>query len=165
MDIVQYQKDRNSELAEFQKEYTDLKVEYTRLLTDAIYESDPEKQSALVDQILSVNSSLLKLVNDFIASAAGKYDPKTVADLTQDIINYQKEYTEIKDSKNKASSLQKVLSKQHKQLYNLKHEFNIMLMCLIFGLFVVLILIFTTTSGIPQLLPLSLRPNTSMMGQ
>jgi hypothetical protein len=164
MDILQYQKDRNSELELFKKDYSDLKVEYNRLLTDAIYEKDPQKQSDLVDQVLKVNGDIATLVREFIANAPGKYDPKTVAELTKDIIDYQKEYADIKNSKKKDRALHNALSTESKKLSSLKNEFNIMLVWLMLGILVVLFLIFRTTSSIPQLLPTSLLPSTSTTG-
>jgi hypothetical protein len=161
MDINQYQKDRNAELSAFKKEYTDMKVQYTNLLTQAVYERDPSAQASLVKQVLEINSTLAAHVREFLSESTGKFDPKTIADLTDDIIRYQKEYTEIKNASDKTKTLQNILNKETVKLEATRSEFNIFLGLLLGGILIVLILIFTTYSK-PTPVPDLQLPNTSM---
>ena len=92
MDIQQYQKDRASELKSFKKDYDDLKVQYTSMLTRAIYEKDPDNQNELIKQVLDINTQLASHVRDFVGQANGKFDPKTISDLTSEIVAYQKNH-------------------------------------------------------------------------
>jgi hypothetical protein len=58
MDIKAFTDSRNSQLADFQKQYTYLKSEYSSAVLSAIQETDPEKQQILISRILSVNQEL-----------------------------------------------------------------------------------------------------------
>jgi hypothetical protein len=149
MDIIAYQKDRDTELSNFKQEYDDLKIQYSRYLSDAVYGNDP----TLIDKVLAINAELAAHVREFVGQANGKYDQKTVLELTNDIIRYQNEYTAIKSSTNTADTLKNIYDKENDKYKSLKNQFDFMLMLVIGCLALVLFLIFTTSSGLPQLLP------------
>ena len=156
MDIQQYQKDRASELKAFKKEYDALKVEYTAVLTQAIYEKDPDVQNELIKQVLDINTQLASHVRDFVGQANGKFDPKTIGDLTNEIIAYQKEYAEIKSATNRTEVLKRILSRENDKLNTIMREFNIFFYLLLGLILVIVILIFMTPGSqsqplIPQL--------------
>lgn len=147
MDVLRYQVGREKELEDFQKEYTDLKIQYSQLLTQAAYENDTVKQGDLVKQLLSVNSTLAQHVRDFVQKAGGKFDPELISKLTSDIIRYQKEFANIQTSSNKSRSLQLMLNKERSQLVDLDNSF-FMWLCILLGLIgIVLMLIFTRSIG------------------
>lgn len=162
MDIIKYQKDRDAELSEFKKEYTDLKVQYMRDLTDAIYEKDPEKQNELVQAVISTNTQLAQHVRDFLSKAGSKYDPAVTSQLTKDIIDYQNETRELNESKHKTDTMQNLLTKNQSELDTLKTNFNIFLGLLIVGILVVIFLIFKSSSNLSRFLPESLKPTTAI---
>jgi hypothetical protein len=159
MDIQQYQRDRDAELQQFKKEYTSLKVEYTRLLSKAIYEPDPKAQEDLVKQILEVNSQIATHVREFLGKPA-KFDPKTISDLTKDIVMYQTEYSEIKNAENRNKTFHSILNKETVKLTQLRSEFNIFLGCLLGGIVIIVILIFRTSRP-PLEFPDLQQPNIS----
>jgi hypothetical protein len=169
MDIQQYQKDRGAELKAFKKEYDDLKVQYTSVLTQAIYEKDPDAQNELIKQVLDINSQLAAHVRDFVGQANGKFDPKTISDLTKEIVAYQKEYAEIKEATNKTEVLQRVLNRESQALNIMIGEFNIFFYLLLgLSLFIVILIFMTpgpsTQPLIPQLSSTSMFDSNSMMG-
>uniref|UniRef100_A0A6C0F471 Uncharacterized protein n=1 Tax=viral metagenome TaxID=1070528 RepID=A0A6C0F471_9ZZZZ len=145
MDINQYQKDRARELNVFQKDYTQLKTQYTSRLTQAVHETDSTKQAELVKQVLSINSELAQHVREFLQSSKGKFDPALISELTADIIRYQKEFEAIEKSSDKAKALKSVLYKQEEELSILHKSFNIYLGIFLGLIAVVLLLIFRTS--------------------
>jgi len=169
MDIQQYQKDRAAELKAFKKEYDVLKVQYTSVLTQAIYEKDPDAQNELIKQVLDINSQLAAHVRDFVGQANGKFDPKTISDLTNEILAYQKEYEEIKSATNRTEVLQRVLSRENEKLNIIMGEFNIFFYMLLGMILLIVMLIFMTPGPssqplIPQLSSTSTFGPESMMG-
>ena len=169
MDIQQYQKDRASELKSFKKDYDDLKVQYTSMLTRAIYEKDPDNQNELIKQVLDINTQLASHVRDFVGQANGKFDPKTISDLTSEIVAYQKEYAEIKASTNKTEVLQRILARENDILSKIVSEFDIFFYLLLGLILVIVILIFMTPGPlsqplIPQLPSISMSEMDPMFG-
>ena len=143
MDILRYQVGRQKELEDFQKDYADLKIQYSQLLNQAAYENDSGKQADLVKQLLTVNSTLASHVRDFIQRSSGKFDPNLISTLTSDIIRYQKEFADIQSSSNKSRTLQLMLNKERNELVDLDNSF-FMWLCILLGLIgIVLMLIFT----------------------
>jgi predicted TIM-barrel fold metal-dependent hydrolase len=162
MDINQYQKDRDSDLQNFKKEYAESRAEYTRLLSLAVYEPDPEKQTALVQQVMELNTQLAAMVRAFIGSSNDKFDPKTIADMTKEIMMYQKEYNELKDSKTKQASFESIYDREDEKLSRTRRQFNMFLSILLAGILFIVIMIFITPSG-PLISPQEFQsPNTSM---
>jgi hypothetical protein len=152
MDIIQYQKNRDENLSQFQKQYDDLKVQYRSHLYDAGNESDPKKQSDLVQQTLSINKEIAKHLRDFLGTSK-ELNTTTITNLTQDIINYQKEHNDIETSKNKTKTTRGILMQKQTQLQQLQLNFNLFLGFLLAGIFLLVILIFRTSlvqSSSPQ---------------
>uniref|UniRef100_A0A6C0CTA7 Uncharacterized protein n=1 Tax=viral metagenome TaxID=1070528 RepID=A0A6C0CTA7_9ZZZZ len=145
MDINKYQKEREIALKAFRKEYEDMKIQYSQLLSQAIYESEPSKQAELVKQILATNSGLSQHVRDFIQSSRDKFDSKMISELTADIIRYQQEYQAIQQASDKTKALNDVLNKEKNELKTIHEQFNIWLGLLLGGIVVVLFLIFRTS--------------------
>jgi len=142
MDILQYQEDRTSELTEFEKEYSDLKAEYMSLLSDAIYEKDPEKQALMVKMVLQLNSDLSGHVKSFIGSIGKKkYASTTVEDLTKEIIEYQEEHTSLEKATDEVQTLKDILATRKDSLKSVKYEYNILLAILLVAIVVVLFMI------------------------
>ena len=162
MDINQYQKDRESELQNFKKEYADSRAEYTRLLSSAVYEPDPEKQSDLVKQVMELNTQLSASIRAFIGESSGKFDPKTISDMTNEIIMYQKEYNDLKEGETKQASFQSIYDREEEKLSRTRSQFNLFLSMMLAGIAFIIMMIFMTPSG--PLIPTQefQSPSTSM---
>jgi len=146
MDIIQYQKDRDGEVAVFQKSYTDLKTKYSSLLSDAVHEQDPATQAQLVQQILQVNGELSSEVRAFIAQSGQKegYDPKVLQEISEDLITYQNQYNDIKTTADMTLTLQNILNAKQNEVQSLRQKYNIFIGLLIFAILIILFLIFRT---------------------
>lgn len=108
MDVKNFQDLRNSELDAFKKQYSFLKTQYSTTLSAAINESDPAKQQTLISHIQQINSQLSSELHEIIAvlnKGSAKFDPKQLDDLTNDLIQYQKDYIELEKSKDKIATL------------------------------------------------------------
>jgi len=162
MDINQYQKDRDSELQQFKKEYASSKADYTRLLSLAVYEPDPEKQADLVKQVMELNTQLAAMIRAFIGSANNKFDPKVISDMTKEIILFQKEYNELKEGQTKQASFDSIYDREEEKLLRTRSQFNLFLSVMLAGIVFIIMMIFMTPSG--PLIPTQefQSPSTSM---
>jgi dGTP triphosphohydrolase len=141
MDIKQYQLNLEKDLQTFKSEYDDLKAVYINFLTQAVYDSSK------VEQVLDANKSLTDLVQHFISQSRTKFDSETINDLTNQIIEYQKEYKDIKSSNKKTKLFKEILNKENARLVDIQTEFTQYLWFFLAGILILIILIFTTPSG------------------
>jgi hypothetical protein len=135
MDIKEFSDSRNAQLAAFQKQYTYLKSQYSTAVLAAIQETDPEKQQALIQQILAVNqelSSQLKEILGLLNKGSDSFDSKTLSDLTSDLISYEKEFQEMQASNDKVSTLKRIQATNNSNLGSAQTMYNIYLGVLIF---------------------------------
>jgi hypothetical protein len=135
MDIKEFSDSRNAQLAAFQKQYTYLKSQYSTAVLAAIQETDPEKQQALIQQILAVNqelSSQLKEILGLLNKGSDSFDSKTLSDLTSDLISYEKEFQEMQASNDKVSTLKRIQATNSSNLGSAQAMYNIYLSVLIF---------------------------------
>jgi hypothetical protein len=161
MDIGRYQADRQKELERFQKDYSDMKKQYSELLSKAVTTSDPKIQSEVIRQVLSVNSNLAQHVRDFIQESGGKFDQSMISKLTADIIKFQKEYDEIQKSDDKTRALDGILNKERNFLKDLHSQFNIFLGLLLAMIVIIIGLIFKTSITQMSRAAADLLPSTS----
>jgi hypothetical protein len=73
MNTTEFKTHRSKQLADFQKQYGDLKTEYSTSVTNAVKEQDRSKQCILIKQVLDVNKKITALLNSF----SGNIDPGT----------------------------------------------------------------------------------------
>lgn len=135
MDIKEFSDSRNAQLAAFQKQYTYLKSQYSTAVLAAIQETDPEKQQALIQQILAINqelSSQLKEILGLLNKGSDSFDSKTLSDLTSDLISYEKEFQEMQASNDKVSTLKRIQATNSSNLGSAQTMYNIYLGVLIF---------------------------------
>ena len=149
MDIKRFQDSRNTKLSAFEKEYASLKKEYSTALSGAINELDLTKREPLVQKVLSINTELSSAVKDFMSSineGTDKVSSKSVADLTKDLIQYQTDYNEIMESKDKLQTLKIIHNTTEETLSNVQWMYNLYLFGLISLIILVIYLIFRTPS-------------------
>jgi uncharacterized membrane protein (DUF106 family) len=149
MDIKKFQDSRNTKLFGFEKQYTSLKNQYSSALSNAIKEPDVKKREPLVEKVLSINGQMSATVKDFMSSlneGTEKFDPKTLSDLTNDLIQYQKDYNEIKESNDKLQTLKIIQNTTDANLSSAEWMYNLYLFGLIALIFLVIYLVFMTPS-------------------
>ena len=149
MEIKEFQESRNSKLEEFQKEYNFLKTQYSSTLLAAIQEPDPEAQQKLVSTVLQLNSELSNQVRGILTElnqGSGSFDPKTLDDLTNDLIEYQKQYHEIQTNKDRLQTLKIIYSTNKEKLKETEFMYNMYVAALIILTFVAIYLVMRTNS-------------------
>lgn len=147
MDIQKFRNDRSTELSDFKKQYIFLKSEYSSALTSAIQEQDPARQQELIQQVLSLNSSMTSELRDIIAKinqGANGFNPRELNDLTKDLISYQKEYQEIEQTKDKVNTLKRIQQTTTSKLGVASTMYNVYIVLIVALLLVVVFLIFKT---------------------
>jgi len=150
MEIKEFQDSRNSKLADFQKGYNFLKTQYSTTLLAAIQEPDPAAQQKLISNVLDINSELSSQVRGIITDlnqGSGSFDPKTLDQLTADLIEYQKQYHEIQNNKDKLQTLKLIYSSSKTKLQETEFMYNMYLAALIILIFVLIYLVMRTSSG------------------
>jgi hypothetical protein len=149
MEIKQFQDSRNAKLADFEKGYNFLKTEYSSTLLSAIQESDPAAQQQLISRVLQLNTELSSQVRSMLTDmnqGSGSFNPKTLDDLTNDLIEYQKQYQEIQQNKDRLQTLKIIYSTNKKKLVETEFMYNIYLTALIVLTFLVIYFAMTTSS-------------------
>lgn len=150
MDIKQFQDSRNTKLAEFEKTYNLLKTEYSSNLLSAIKENDPNQQQQLISRILDINSELSNELRDILNvlnQGSDSFDPKTLDDLTKDLIEYQKQYQHIQQTKDKLQTLKTIYTTNQQKLSEATMMYNIYLGTLIILCLIVVFMVLRTGAG------------------
>lgn len=150
MEIKQFENERNEKIAEFQKTYNFLKTQYSSSLLAAIQEKDPAKQQELVSRVLQVNSDLTEAIRETVSQmtkGTETISSTTLDKLTQDLIDYQKQYQQIQDTKNKVETLKRIYATDKQKLNDVSFMYNMYLFALLAIIFVVIILIIRTPSA------------------
>jgi hypothetical protein len=148
MDVKQFQDSRNSKLAEFELGYNSLKREYSSSVLSAIKETDPAEQQSLISRILQINTELSSLVRDMITDinqGSDSFDPTTLDKLTNDLIEYQKQYNEIQTNKDKLQTLKLIYGSSKEKLKETEFMYNLYLIALIVLVFLVIFLVMKTS--------------------
>lgn len=149
MEIKEFQDSRNLKLADFQKGYDFLKKEYSSTLLAGIQETDPAAQQQLISRILQLNTELSSQVREILTDlnqGAGSFNPKTLDDLTNDLIEYQKQYNEIQNNKDKLQTLKLIYNTNKQKLKETEVMYNFYVGALILLSFIAIYLVMQTTS-------------------
>jgi hypothetical protein len=147
MDIKNFQDSRNAKLVDFQKSYNFLKIQYSTSLLAAIQETDPASQQQMISTVLNINSELSSLLREILGElnkGDSAFNTTTINDLTSDLIEYQKQYQEITQRKNKLQTLKLIYASNRDKLETATHMYNIYLGSLILLIFVIIYLVMRT---------------------
>lgn len=147
MDVQRFRDSREKELSDFKKQYTFLKTEYSAALKSAIAETDPAKQSELITRVLTINSSMAEELRDIIGKlnqGSQGFDPKELNELTNELVQYQKDYEEIEQSKDKVNTLKKIHETNTEILKKANTWYAIYIAIFVVLLFVAAYLVFKT---------------------
>jgi len=148
MDVSKFRDSRITQLSEFEKQYSTLKTEYSRLVLAAIQEEDPQKQQELVNQILGLNSEMSEQIRGILSAlnkGSGSFDAKTLDELTQELILYQKQYAEIEHGKDRINTLKLIHTSTKQKLADVQTMYNFYLIALIVLCFLIVFLIIRTS--------------------
>jgi hypothetical protein len=167
MEVKQFRDSRNEKLSEFQKEFTDNKELYSSALHNAILETDPAQQEQLIQQVLQINAELssgLRTIIGDLNKGTDSFDPKTIDDLTDDLIKYQQQYEEIQKSKNRAATLRLIKGSTLKNLQDATSKYYALFYSLIALVFILIFIIIRTGwNNMPSLTSFFTQPSESLL--
>lgn len=163
MEVKEFRDSRKIELDEFQKKYTFLKKEYSKTLSRAIQEKDSSVQDQLITQVKQINSQLveeIRLILSVLNKGSDKFEPKTLDDLTNDLIKYQKEYAELEKTRDKVNTLKLIKTNTLEKLNSETWSFYFYISVLVLlCFFIVFLIIQSSFVQLPTIFP------TKMLGQ
>lgn len=150
MEVKKFQDSRNAELSLFQKQYEFLKGEYLKTLESALRESDPAEQQTFISRIQQINSQLTEELHTILSKlnqGSDSFDPKQMEQLTEDLIQYQKEYAEIEKSKDRVMTLKKIYATTSDSLKSATFMYYLYIAILLILCFYVSYLVLKTSWG------------------
>jgi hypothetical protein len=157
MEVKEFRDSRKVELDEFQKKYTFLKKEYAKTLSKAIEERDSSVQEQLIAQVKQINSQLveeIRVILGVLNKGSDKFEPKTLDDLTNDLIKYQKEYAELEKTRDRVNTLKLIKTNTLEKLSSETWSFYLYVTVLVLlCFFIVFLIIRTSFIQIPSILP------------
>ena len=123
--------------------YTSLKEQYYKLIGEALNESNTEKQQEIIKQILDTNTLLATEIRSYISEQTQKpNNPEELQQLTNELLNIQKEFLKIQETKDYKTTLEMILHNDQSKLFNLKTKLNIFLVLLGLSILYILYMIF-----------------------
>ena len=147
MEVKQFVDSRHAKLDEFQKTYRYLKSQYSSTVLSAINERDPAKQQDLIQRVLSINSEMVAALRDILGDlnrGQGSFNPKTIDELTNELIEYQKEYAEIERTKDRVNTLKLIHSSSKKRLADAETMYTFYMIALVVLALIVAYLVIRT---------------------
>ena len=157
MEVKEFRDSRKIELDEFQKKYTFLKKEYSKTLSRAIQEKDSSVQDQLIAQVKQINSQLveeIRLILSVLNKGSDKFEPKTLDDLTNDLIKYQKEYAELEKTRDRVNTLKLIKTNTLERLNSETWSFYLYVSILVLlCFFIVFFVIRSSFVRLPSILP------------
>jgi DNA repair exonuclease SbcCD ATPase subunit len=148
MEVKEFQDARNSELDAFKKQYASLKSKYSSALSSAIKEQDASEQARLIQEVQKINAELgqeLHKILGYLNKDTQGFDKKDLNELTNDLIQYEKDYREIEKSKDKVTTLRIIKNTNRESLHKATVMYYIYMAILLLLSFYVGYLVFSTT--------------------
>lgn len=144
MEVKEFRDSRKQKLSDFENQYTTLKTEYSRLLLAAIQEKDSAKQQDIVQQLLSLNAEMSAQLRDILGDlnkGSESFDPKTLNQLTEELIEYQKQYSDIEKGKDRVTTLKLIQVSTAEKLNTAQSMYYFYLFALVILCFLIVFLI------------------------
>jgi hypothetical protein len=133
MDLHAFADSRKTDLQNFQTQYEGLKSQYSMTITAAIQEADPASQNTLIQKVLTMNQNMSDAIRGIItklSQGTTEIDTATVDQLTLDLIKYQQDYQNLKDSMDKLQTLKMIEATTNSRLQSAVSAYNIYLFAL-----------------------------------
>ena len=145
MEIKQFEDSRAKDLDAFNTRFSFLKQEYSVALNSAISEVDPAAQAGLISRIQQLNSQMTEELRGMITILSKSPDQKNIDELTDQLIQYQKDYAEIQQSQDKLMTLKLIKNTTKETLVKAQYTYWIYLGLLIFLCLVIAYQVFSVS--------------------
>jgi DNA repair exonuclease SbcCD ATPase subunit len=143
MDIKNFQDRRNQKLLDFNERFDFLKQEYTQTLNMTLLEEDPTKQPILVSRVQQLNTQMTDELREIITELTKQQEQEgSIDDLTQQLIQYQKDYAEIQQSQDKLTTLKLIKNSNSQTLNEAQTMYWVYLIALILLTFLIIFNVF-----------------------
>ena len=143
MDIKNFQDRRNQKLLDFNERFDFLKQEYTQTLNMTLLEEDPKNQPLLVSRVQQLNTQMTDELREIITELTKQQDQEgSIDDLTQQLIQYQKDYAEIQQSQDKLTTLKLIKNSNSQTLNEAQTTYWVYLIALILLTFLIIFNVF-----------------------
>jgi len=143
MDIKNFQDTRNQKLLDFNERFDFLKQEYTQALNMTLLEEDPKNQPLLVSRVQQLNTQMTDELREIITELTKQQEQEgSIDDLTQQLIQYQKDYAEIQQSQDKLTTLKLIKNSNSQTLNEVQTTYWIYLIALILLTFLIIFNVF-----------------------
>ena len=143
MDIKNFQDRRNQKLLDFNERFDFLKQEYTQTLNMTLLEEDPKNQPLLVSRVQQLNTQMTDELREIITELTKQQEQEgSIDDLTQQLIQYQKDYAEIQQSQDKLTTLKLIKNSNSQTLNEAQTTYWVYLIALILLTFLIIFNVF-----------------------
>ena len=149
MDTKQFQDSRNAELNAFTKKYDLLKADYSKSLSDAIAETDPGQQQLLIAKVEETNGNMTSALRDILtvlSKGVDTFDSSVINKLTQELVQYQKDITELQSANDKITTLRLIKNTTSQKLKEASWMYYFYLGSLIFLSFAIVYFIIKSSA-------------------
>lgn len=148
MDVKQFLDSRNTTFDAFMKKYDYLKSEYSKALSSAITATDTQSRVELISRVQTLNTDLSQELRDIltdISKGVDTFNPTTIDQLTQQLIQYQKDHQALDQSQDKLKTLKMIKYTSQSRLKEVTTMYGIyvLLLC-VFSVLVVILVMRTT---------------------
>ena len=151
MNASEFQAGRNTQLTEFQKQYTDLKSQYSSAVVNALKEQDRPRQCMQIKQALDTNKRITALLKSFrgtVDPGTCKANPNLKPTLQADLEKYNKQYEEIQQGQDQLSGLKYAIEQTKEKTKDIREQFSWYFVLLVVSVLALLfIVLFRSTSS------------------
>jgi Fe2+ transport system protein B len=150
MDVSEFKTDRSKQLADFQKQYSGLKTEYSSSVVNALKEQDRSKQCLLIKQVLDTNKKITALLKSFSANidpGTCKSNPQIQTKLRSDLDQYSKEYEEIQQGQDQLSGLKNAIERTKEKTKDITENFSWYAVLIFLSVVILIFIILFRTSS------------------
>lgn len=133
MDLQAFDDARKTDLQNFEKKYASLKTQYATTISAAIREQNAASQNKLITKVLKINQTMTEEIHKIISLLSKGTDTintATVEKLKQDLIKYQKDYTNLKKSMDVLRTLKMIQGTTSRRLATAITTYNVYLVVL-----------------------------------
>lgn len=153
MDVKQFLDSRNTTFDAFMKKYDYLKSEYSKALSSAITATDTQSRVELISRVQTLNTDLSQELRDIltdISKGVDTFNPTTIDQLTQQLIQYQKDHQALDQSQDKLKTLKMIKYTSQSRLKEVTTMYGIyvLLLCVFSVLVVILVMRSTITKTV-----------------
>ena len=153
MDVKQFLDSRNTTFDAFMKKYDYLKSEYSKALSSAITATDTQSRVELISHVQTLNTDLSQELRDIltdISKGVDTFNPTTIDQLTQQLIQYQKDHQALDQSQDKLKTLKMIKYTSQSRLKEVTTMYGIyvLLLCVFSVLVVILVMRSTITKTV-----------------